>query len=162
MAGTSESVHGGWSGSLDLVPPDCERIFSDILAQPVNTVSSLVFVAVGALLWKRDRVLAISAAMVGIGSAWFHAQLTITAARVHDVAIVLLVLVILQQVWRARAWRQTLPGLAVVSVGLIVWWFSRTGGPWCDPDSLLQLHALWHVLAALAITTLHRPLTVWF
>lgn len=158
MVGTSEIAAGGWTGTLRFGVPDCERVLSDIVAQPVNTVSSLAFVAVGALFWKRDRVLAISVAMVGVGSVWFHAQLTTPAARVHDVAIVLGVLLIIHRVWRANAWRHIAPGLAILSVGVVVWWFSRTGGAWCNPDSVLQLHALWHVLAALAIATLRRRL----
>lgn len=28
---------------------------------------------------------------------------------------------------------------------------SRTGWPWCDPDSLIQGHAVWHILAAVAL-----------
>ena len=139
------------------MPPDCERVLSDIVAQPANTVSSVAFVVVGALLSKRDGLLATSTATVGVTSGWFHAQLTPSAARAHDVAIVVLVLVILYRVWRARAWRLTLPGLAILEFGLIVWWLSRTGGPWCDPDTVLQLHAVWHVLAALAIATLRNP-----
>ena len=43
-----------------------------------------------------------------------------------------------------------------VSVGTLVLGggigsMSRTGWPWCDPDSLFQGHAVWHVLAAAAL-----------
>lgn len=43
---------------------------------------------------------------------------------------------------------------SLVSMGIAVLFFvlGRTGGPLCDPDSLLQGHALWHVFAAVAIT----------
>ncbi|MDR9449783.1 MAG: ceramidase domain-containing protein [Acidimicrobiia bacterium] len=38
--------------------------------------------------------------------------------------------------------------IAFLVVGAIVMLLSRTGGPLCFPDSSLQGHALWHVLAA--------------
>ncbi len=38
--------------------------------------------------------------------------------------------------------------IAFLVVGAIVMLLSRTGGPLCLPDSPLQGHALWHVLAA--------------
>lgn len=42
-------------------------------------------------------------------------------------------------------------GLGLYGAGAIVMELSRTGRPWCDPSSLLQPHAAWHGLAALAI-----------
>lgn len=41
--------------------------------------------------------------------------------------------------------------LLTFSIGVIVWILSRTGRPWCDPDSIVQGHAVWHVLAALGL-----------
>ena len=38
-----------------------------------------------------------------------------------------------------------------MAAGLLAQAFGRTGGPWCRPDSLLQPHALWHVLTAGAL-----------
>ena len=35
--------------------------------------------------------------------------------------------------------------------GVTVLSLSRSGGPWCRPDSLLQGHAVWHVCSAVAI-----------
>jgi hypothetical protein len=32
----------------------------------------------------------------------------------------------------------------------------RTASPWCDPDSLLQGHAVWHLLAAAALAAWAR------
>ena len=37
-----------------------------------------------------------------------------------------------------------------------IWNLSKTGGPWCDPHSLLQGHAVWHVLGAVAAFCLYR------
>ena len=47
------------------------------------------------------------------------------------------------------AYRWALVGLAVGAAADLL---GRTGGPLCDPDSLLQGHALWHVLSAAALT----------
>ena len=41
--------------------------------------------------------------------------------------------------------------LAATAAGAICWWAGRTGSPWCDPDSLLQGHAGWHLLTAAAL-----------
>jgi hypothetical protein len=38
-------------------------------------------------------------------------------------------------------------GLVTFAIALVVWWLSWTGGLLCDPDSLFQGHAVWHVLA---------------
>lgn len=42
-------------------------------------------------------------------------------------------------------------GLGCLAVGVLVFSLSRTGGPLCDPQSLLQGHAVWHVLTAAAL-----------
>jgi hypothetical protein len=41
--------------------------------------------------------------------------------------------------------------LAATAAGAACWWAGRTSGPWCDPDSLLQPHAAWHLLGAAAL-----------
>lgn len=51
---------------------------------------------------------------------------------------------------RGTAWVPWVAGPAL-AVGLAAQVFGRTGGPWCRPDSLLQPHALWHVLTAGAL-----------
>ncbi len=54
-----------------------------------------------------------------------------------------------------RGLRRTGPalfaGLACLAVGGLIFSLSRTGGPWCDPTSPLQGHAVWHVLTAAAL-----------
>lgn len=44
--------------------------------------------------------------------------------------------------------------LGCFALALAVWWLSLTGHPLCAPDSLLQGHALWHVLCALTTLAL--------
>jgi hypothetical protein len=41
--------------------------------------------------------------------------------------------------------------LAAAAAGAACWWLGRTASPWCDPDSLLQPHAAWHLLGAAAL-----------
>jgi len=42
-------------------------------------------------------------------------------------------------------------GLASFVAAFAVWNVSRTDGVWCAPDSLLQGHALWHLLTAVSV-----------
>jgi hypothetical protein len=44
-----------------------------------------------------------------------------------------------------------LTALAATAAGAFCWWAGRTASPWCDPDSLLQPHAAWHLLTAAAL-----------
>lgn len=37
---------------------------------------------------------------------------------------------------------------ATLAAGAAIWALARRDGPWCDPESLLQGHAAWHVMAA--------------
>ena len=62
---------------------------------------------------------------------------------------------ILSELWLARRglpldrrwlWR----ALAVYPPAFLTWTMSHAGQPLCDPQSLLQGHALWHVLTALS------------
>ena len=49
--------------------------------------------------------------------------------------------------------------LAVYGFGQVIWLLSRDGAPLCDPDSLLQGHALWHLTSAAAVLLVYRYLT---
>ena len=41
-------------------------------------------------------------------------------------------------------------GAAAFVVAFVIWLRGRPGDPWCDPDSLFQLHGVWHLLSAFA------------
>ena len=41
--------------------------------------------------------------------------------------------------------------LGAAAAGAACWWAGRSDSPWCDPDSLLQAHAAWHLLGAAAL-----------
>ena len=60
-------------------------------------------------------------------------------------------------VMRERRWFWA--GLAVYGIGQVIWLLSRDGAPLCDPDSLLQGHALWHLTSAAAVFLVYRYLT---
>jgi hypothetical protein len=47
---------------------------------------------------------------------------------------------------------QRLAALGVLAAGALVGTLSRTGGPLCDPESILQGHGFWHLAAAAALT----------
>ena len=53
-----------------------------------------------------------------------------------------------------------LVGSSVFAVGFVVQWLGRDASPICDEDSVFQLHALWHVLAAWGTALLYRYLFV--
>jgi hypothetical protein len=48
--------------------------------------------------------------------------------------------------------------VGLFGAGLALQWLGRGGGPWCDPDRLLQPHAMWHVVAAIGAVALARYL----
>ena len=76
-------------------------------------------------------------------------------------AVMLLLAIVVEVVlWRRRDVRQDAAfGVAAVATLLVaytVWQFGRRGHPWCDPDSLLQWHGLWHVLCAVGAYLMFR------
>ncbi|HKQ01713.1 MAG TPA: hypothetical protein VJ735_15415, partial [Actinomycetes bacterium] len=44
-----------------------------------------------------------------------------------------------------------LAALGAAAAGAVCWWAGRTASPLCDPDSVLQGHAAWHLLGAAAL-----------
>ncbi len=174
---------------------DCERIVGPLLGQPVNTLSTLAFVAAGGLVIKRSSLPWVGFALIatGIGSLLFHGPRPGLGEWAHDVTLAWLLLVVgaSGRSWErwARVWGLPALGtlmaiwpaigdplavtLAVLTLSLLlvddrsgdtvgpvallaaVGIFGRlgaTGGPLCDPDSILQPHALWHIGSAAAIT----------
>ena len=150
---------------------DCERIRPGLLAQPVNTVSSLAYCAVGAWIWHRSqpeptagwRVVAAASVVVGLGSAAYHGPGGRGSRILHDTSNVALALAVAANLVGAD--RPPRPGLlkvaAVASIsGLTLHHTSRTDRILCRPDALLQGHAAWHLLGAVAVLTTaeaHHP-----
>jgi Ceramidase len=204
---------------------DCEHIGQGFIGQPVNTFSSLAYVAVGALLlWRALRgqstsgavlmVYATTVVAIGFGSFVFHGPMPSWGRFVHDVPIaavlafvigydvalvrdagvraafgafallfgasalvlavwpdasnpldaVLVVGAVIAEVAVARSPKRVaaghgrvrepgvwIVGAAVLAAGAVLNALGRTDAPLCDPDSLAQLHGLWHVLTAAAL-----------
>lgn len=106
-------------------------------------------------------------------AAWFGSLLTVFAALIALLppehgktlfgALVVLILVIEAAVSfpALRPWSEVrleprrMPwfwaGLGLFVGAWVIWSLSRTGGVWCDPDSLLQGHAVWHLLTAASV-----------
>jgi hypothetical protein len=138
---------------LALGGSDCETVRDALLGQPVNAVSSLAYVAGAAVvLWRGGPpVPALALAAVGVGSFLYHGPMPAGAEAVHDGTIVALAAVTAAAAWRRRPLRRP-PALAVATLAAAVTLnlLSRTGAPLCQPDSLAQGHAAWHVLTAAA------------
>jgi hypothetical protein len=171
---------------MALAAGDCERLHDGLIAQPVNTASALAYVAVGAWLVGRGLrggpgrrpllVFGLAAGLAGVGSVDYHGPGSPAVRLLHDGGLYAVVgLVAWHEVarragragapaaaWtpRRRAWYRA--ALAAAAAGAACWWLGRTASPWCDPDSLLQGHAAWHLLGAAALAcwaaaTLDRP-----
>jgi predicted membrane channel-forming protein YqfA (hemolysin III family) len=140
---------------------DCERIADAALAQPVSALTSLGYVVAGivAVAWAaRTRsfmatIAAVALVAVGFGSFAFHGPQPSWAQPAHDWPIIALGVVLAIGLLRSTI-RQDWSGwgapAAIFALGLAVYAAGRSGSPFCDPDSLWQLHAIWHVLTAAA------------
>ncbi|MCC7078570.1 MAG: hypothetical protein IT198_15735 [Acidimicrobiia bacterium] len=156
---------------------DCERLRAGPVAQPVNTLTSLAYVAAGLWIGRRrgsgagsglpQRIFGATVVGVGLGSVAFHGAATAWGKWLHDKAILAVVLFVLawngQRIIAARRRGRSLreigrdlasthAGLAVLlGVGGAIALASRTGAPLCRPGSRLQGHGVWHVLTAIAL-----------
>lgn len=148
---------------------DCERIRPGFLAQPINTVTSLAFIAAAGLLLldrphrdvgRRSEIRAFAGllAFVGLGSAAFHGPQPPGSQQLHDWPIAgLATLAVATPAVRRMGGVPALPGWSgrrgaalgvVAALAAVSYAGGRTTSPTCDPDSPLQLHGAWHVLAA--------------
>ncbi|MGI9594991.1 MAG: ceramidase domain-containing protein [Acidimicrobiales bacterium] len=194
-----------------LADSDCEEFHDGLVAQPVNTVTSLAYVLPAVwFIWKRPRRrasmrlvvgFAVAVAFIGIGSVAFHGPQGWGARWLHDVPIVVAIAAIpawnlarlgrigykgafagwsvvsmiaglvaavspdatlvlgvvlgvaavVTEVMVRRSWRAWAPALIVGVVGTVLNLLGRTDAPLCEPDSVLQLHGVWHLLTAVAI-----------
>ena len=150
---------------------DCERLRDGLIAQPVNTASALAYVAVGAWLAGRGLragaavkpnpvAVGLAAVIAGVGSVDYHGTGSPAARLLHDGGLYAVVGLVAWREVARRVGRERLGpahqaayrlALGVAAAGAVCWWAGRTGSPWCDPDSLLQAHAAWHLLGAAAL-----------
>ena len=148
---------------------DCEALRDSWLGQPVNTVTSIGYVAVGAWLGARSsrlprdrRPSAVTyaglVALTGIGSVAYHGPQFPGAQMLHDVPIIAASAVgAAVPLSRLARGREALPGWSTRSgvaigacgaLGLVSYAAGRTGSPLCRPRSLLQPHGVWHLATA--------------
>ena len=136
---------------------DCERIRAGLIGQPMNTLSSLSFVLAAAPVARRGgawRLVAAALVVEGIGSVAYHGPGGRRAKFVHDLGLVLLVLAY-GRVARTdpAAIKPSVRSVALGVTAAALHALSRTGGPLCACNSRLQGHAIFHVLAAAAISS---------
>jgi hypothetical protein len=150
-----------------LAGSDCEQLRSGLFAQPVNALSSFAYAAVGGwLVWRSRRagferrlLVAGGAAMVGvgIGSFGYHGPQPVGAAIVHNGSVWWLAVVLIarhiQLLAHTRrvawaAWRSAAPWMVPALAAYVA---GRTASPLCDPATVLQFHAVWHVLSAVGL-----------
>src|SRR6266511_2456028 len=120
---------GNWvTGWYAVAAGDCERARSGLIGQPVNTASSAA-----ALLGAAAAAVLTEAAVAQRRTASARAS---PDGPVHA---------------RRRGRTARVIVLTALAVGLTAYLLGRTGGPLCRPESLLQPHALWHLLTAVAM-----------
>lgn len=146
---------------------DCEELREGLLAQPSNAVSSGAFIVAAIVLWLRlprqerwrlGGLYALLLAFIGIGSVIYHGPQVAGARQLHDFPIpVLIALAFVVLVVRWRRGEVLLPGrsrgrvVAFILVSVIspaAYFLGRTGAALCDPGSIYQPHAIWHLSTA--------------
>ena len=137
---------------------DCERFHDGLIAEPVNALSSVAYIAAGAYVWQRNRPAGAALMAVGAGSLAYHGPGRTLARVLHDAAIIVVVAVLVISAPRIVRGTRAHPMVRVVAIAAFLvaipfQVFGRTGGAWCLPDSPLQPHAAWHILTAVALGT---------
>jgi hypothetical protein len=151
---------------------DCERVATGLLAQPVNSITSLGFVLAGGLIVARalrapqrrvePLVFGASVVATGLGSVLYHGPQPSHANTVHDLSIIAVASQVAYYEVRyrlrgraaeANAFRVA---LASIGIGAAAFVLGRTSSPLCDPDSPVQLHGAWHLLVALSLAAYGR------
>ena len=103
---------------------------------------------------------ALAATAAGAGSVDYHGPGSPAARLLHDGGLYAVAGFVAWHELTRRVGRVRLPprrrvayrvALAATAAGAACWWAGRTAGPWCDPDSLFQPHAAWHLLGAAAL-----------
>jgi hypothetical protein len=140
---------------------DCERIRPGFIGQPANAVSSLAFIAAAVPIWRGAvgrrrawRWVAAALAFEGVGSVAYHGPGGPASKVVHDVGLVAIAGAFARvAVDDPRSLRPRRATVALGACAVALHALSRTGGPLCSCNSRLQGHAVFHVLAAVAIAS---------
>jgi hypothetical protein len=156
--------HRGWSFGVVLILVGLGSVaFHGPGGSPADwahdaSITALLFLVIAVelgdrLRWESRQELIVwgtaTAVITGVEALWPP-----MADVVNAVLAGLAVIVIVGARWGspiARVRPGVAVGLVLLAVGALVMVLSRSGGPWCDPDSFLQGHAAWHGLAALGL-----------
>lgn len=100
---------------------DCEAVVDAFLGQPVNSLTSLAFVAGGVvILWRSGpKWVGIASVATGVGSFLFHGPMTPRSEWVHDFTLAWLILVVAGVGKSWERWTR-LPGLAALAVATAI------------------------------------------
>lgn len=137
---------------------DCELVSSEVLGQPVNSLTALAFVIAGVAVWIGTRRLLVALGLVstGVGSFLFHGPMPAPAQLLHDITLWFLVVVvgvaIISDLRHGHSWQELVGPGTLLGVVAVVGRMGATGNPLCDPESIWQPHGLWHIGAAIAVT----------
>ncbi len=151
---------------------DCEALRAGLIGQPANTLSSFAYVGAGTWLATRIPGLprasrrgatayAALAAVTGAGSVAYHGPQFEGAQFFHDVPILgVLGIGLALPLWRRSRRQVPLPGwstrlgavmAASAAVAGVAYVAGGTDSRWCRPESLLQLHGVWHLGTAAVV-----------
>ena len=133
--------------------------FDSAVAQFLHDITFLVTIWLLAVInvsevrgWSRR----VGWGVVGMGIVLFSVFLIIVPQATNILTFLVTLALVLADVTlrRSGASRSWWYWAALVSIVIAVLAFilGRSAGPLCDPDSLIQGHALWHLLSASAIT----------
>jgi hypothetical protein len=133
--------------------------FDSSVAQFLHDITFLVTIWILSVInvselrrWSRP----VGWGIVGIGTALFAITLVIGPFATNILAVVVTAAlvgsdIVLHRNGAARnVWYWTALTAMVFAIAAFV--VGRSSGPLCDPDSLLQGHAAWHVLSAFSVT----------
>ena len=76
-------------------------------------------------------------------------------ATARPLLIMLVAAAVILNLPEARQRTSMQAAMFVLLVAAVAWWLGRSASPLCDPDSLLQPHALWHLLVAAGLAAVY-------
>lgn len=131
---------------------DCEAIGTGFLGQPVNTLSTVAFLLVGALVltYRKERAwIGVGLIATGVGSFLFHGPMPGGGEWAHDVTLAWLVALI---AGLGTRWEWISKGPALVGLGALFWLIPVIA----DPTAVALT-----VLAVVSIVVKERSLGTW-
>ena len=132
--------------------------FDNAVAQFLHDITFLVLIwllasinAAVALRWRASTGWVVTAS----GIVAFSVVLMVEPESTNIITIVTTIALIASDVLVERqggiARRWWIASLAAMTIAAAAFILGRTGAPLCDPDSIFQGHALWHLFAAAAV-----------